>query len=349
MKTLYHLTSLIVFTVLSGCTTFYANSDHASNQIDIWVSSNKYDKALDTIRAMSEDHPDYDTLTNAIVDIEKQRQQYIQGIIRKARRFEPNKDWVRAESLIDEGLKNLPDAPELLTQKMFYQQQRADRVYKDKTAILLARANYLITSRPYQESALYNSRGKYVAEQEFNSYLEESKQVSRELYAVGYSYWQQKKFTQAKQALTLSIETSPNTLSTELLDQLLAEESQQRASARHMQSKRAQEQLPELEKSFYERLKSNDLRGAQKVLNEIRAMDITDISSYEKQLKNQRTLRIQNLIKSGDTLYNAGYIGEAVIRWQQALIIDPQNQVVQQKIDRAETFLNNFERWKRQP
>ncbi|TCS41591.1 hypothetical protein [Reinekea marinisedimentorum] len=349
MTALSRLYPLLLLSLLTGCTTFYANSDSASSQIDSWVSEHKYDKALETIAAVPEDHPDYKSLNNAIAGIEKNRQRYIQNIVKSAQAFEPANDWVSAESLIDEGLKNLPDAPELMTQKSFYQHKRAERIYKDETAVLLAKAHYLITSRPYQESALYNARGKYSAEQTFNRYLQESKQVSRELYAVGYNYWQEQKYTQAKQALTLSIETSANDLSSELLSEILAIESTQRANARTAQSKKALEQLPELERSFKDRLFANDLAGAQKVLNEIRAMQITDVADYEEQLKSHRQLRIDSLIKSGDTLYTAGYIGEAVIRWQQALNLDPGNQVIQQRIERADTFLKNLERWKDQP
>lgn len=349
MKHARYLIPALLLVLTTGCTTtFYAKSENASSQIDSWIDEQKYDKALETIRMMTSEHADYEVLTDSIPLIEAERQKYIQQVIKEASGYEPTKDWVSAEKVIDAALKNLPEAPELISKKAFYEQQREDRIYKDKAVILLSQAEYLITSRPYQESALYNSKGKYFAEQAFNRYLQEAKQVSRELYAVGYNYWQEEKYTQAKQALTLSIETSPNELSSELLDQILAAEQSARTNARRVQTKQAQEQLPDLEQSFYDRLNSNDLTGAQKVLNEISAMDVTDIEPFETQLAEHRNLRIERLIKSGDTLYNSGYIGEAIIRWQQAQSLAPENQIIQQRIERAETFISNLERWKAQ-
>jgi heterodisulfide reductase subunit C len=340
---------LLIATLLSGCASFYARQPDVTDQVNSWIERNQYDKALNTIYQIAPDHPDYLALTNAIPLIEQQREQYVQAVLKKAKAFEPNQDWVQAITVIESGLEALPNAPELEAQRFYYETKRLDRINMDQAAILIARAQYIISARPHQESKLYNSQNRFFAQQQFNDFLEEASRVSRELYAIGQRYWQEKKLVQARQALALSVQTAPNQMSQELLAEIHILEKDRRAQARAESKIQASDQLPELKASFYEQLDAQDFLGAQKIINEVKTMDPTSGHELEATLNERKANRVRELTTSGNTLYNAGYIQEATLRWQQVLELDPDNNLVRQQLDRAEVFLTNLQRWESSP
>lgn len=340
---------LCLIFLLPGCASFYARQSDVNDQINSWLERNQFDKALNTIYQIAPDHPDYLSLTNAIPLIEQQREQYVQSVLKQAQAHEPNQDWIQAIKVIETGLESLPGAPELEAQRLYYNNKRLDRVSMDQAAILIARAQYIISARPHQESKLYNSENRFFAQQQFNDFLEEASRVSRELYAIGQRYWQEQKLVQARQALTLSVQTAPNQMSQELLTQIHALEKDRRTRERADSKKQASDQLPELKASFYEQLSAQDFSGAQKIINEVKTMDDSSSTELQSVLNQRKTQRIRELTTSGNTLYNAGYIQEATLRWQQVLELDPNNNLIRQQLDRAETFLTNLERWESNP
>ncbi len=334
---------------LTGCASIYANRANLADQVDTWLQNDQYELALDTIAAMSPDHKDYNYLSNSVAVIEKKRQAYVQKTLTEAASFEPSQDWRNAENAIEAGLDKLPSSPELTAQLNHYRLKRVGRIAMDDAAITLAKAYYIIAARPHQESKLYNSDNRFFAQQQFNQFLDQARQVSRELYALGHQYWIDGKFVQAREALSLSIKTASNDLSSELLASILLDEQEKRTVARAKQQKEMTEQQPELEASFYERINFGDFVGAQQVLNEMKAMSIKTVPELQDNLNEQKTERVNQLISSGNTLYNSGFLREAITRWQQALALDPQNVIIQQKLDRANTFVSNLERWTDNP
>lgn len=344
-RTFHLLLILLNGFLLAGCASFYAQQTNVAEQIENWVDQQEYDRALATIAVMSPDHPDYSSLTNSVGAIEQKRAEYIAETLAAAKSYEPQQDWVSARNTIGEALSNLPDSPELEAQFNFYNQNRISRLTKDESAVLIARARYLIDARPYQESMLYNANNRFFAQQQFNSFLQEARLVSRELYVLGQNYWQQDLRVQAKEALTLSTETAPNELSANLLATILETERERRLAARENQPVNIADQTADLERSFYERLNLNDYLGAQQVLNEMRAMEVEDTEQLQATLTEQKHLKAERLIYSGNQMYNSGYIEEAVSRWQQAQQLTPDDASIQQKLDRANVVLNNIERW----
>lgn len=343
------LASLLAACLLSGCATFYANQSDVADQIDLWLQQDEYDKALNTIRAMDMTHPDYVVLSNSVPIIERKRARFIQTSLANAKAFEPNQDWVAAGNIIDSALEKLPESPELIAQAEFYEDQRKSRFLMDDAAITIAKAQYIISARPHQESKLYNSNNRFFGQQRFNEFLNEAQRTSRELYVIGQRYWQDQKTTQAREALTLSVQTAPNELSATLLEEILSQEKEQRSVARIQQQKQVSELFPELEQSFRERLLYRDYVGAQKILNEMFAFEIPQAEGLQTELNLEKQARVQQLIASGNTLYNSGYLQEAVVRWEQGLTLDPENPTLIQQLERASKFLNNLERWKNRP
>ncbi len=340
-----YIVCLFLCLSLSGCATFFYKKD-LSDQVTSWSEKHQYDRALQTIAAISPDHIEYQELQTKVPSLERQRLKYIRRILSEAKKFEDTQDWVAAESRIDEGLEALPESPEFKNQKDYYQSKRTRRIQMDNVAILIAKARYYIDARPHQESYLYNSETTSSDIQQYNLFMAEADEVSRQLYAVGLHYWQDQKVSQAKQALLLSTRTSRNELSQALLEDVLSFEQKARAKALNKQKKLASNQAEELQQNFTERLNFNDFEGALRILNEMEALNLASHSQMHSRLVKKRDDRIEALIANGNTLYNSGLIEEAVSRWEEAYTLDPENTSVKEKIERAKRFLTNFKRWK---
>ncbi|EAR08106.1 hypothetical protein [Reinekea blandensis] len=343
MKRLTVLTYILL--LLSGCTTFYTQQSNLTPQIDDWLDQQRYDRALETINALPADHPQYEQLIEQVPAIKARRQQFIAQVLKDAQSYEAVQDWVGAEAILDEGLTRLPDAPELLAQAEFYRQNRALRRERDQAAITLAKARYINLARPFQESKLYNSDDRLRARQEYNRFINEAQQVSRELYALGQKYYRADQLTQAREALTLSIETAPNELSEQLLTEIASLEKDREITNTARQRRTADEQIPELTASFYDQLNDDDYAGAERQLREISTIEPSAADKLRVILSDMKQARIEELTRNGENLYNSGYIEQAADRWRTALELDPNNQDILSKLERAETFLENLERW----
>lgn len=343
MKT--HLIALATMLLNTGCATFYAQQSDLTPQIDDWLEQQRFDLALDTINAMSAEHPQYGSLIASVPAIKAERQQFILQVLNDAKPYEANQDWVRAEAIIKQGLERLPDAPELVSQAEYYDQNRALRLDRDQSAIIIAKAHYVIQARPFQESKLYNADDRLFARQEYNRFQSDAQQVSRELFALGQKYHRNDQLIQAKEALTLSIQTAPNDLSSSLLADIEAVEAERQSASSEQQKRNANEQIPELTSAFYAQISNDDFTAAERQVREISTIDADTAQKLQATLIEMKSARIVELIRSGETLYNAGNIRQAAERWRLASELDPENQDIARQLERAETFLENLERW----
>jgi hypothetical protein len=337
---------VLLISYLSGCTTFHVHQISVSKQVTVWAEKKQFNKAIEAIEAVPSDHPEYQGLRQQLPFIRQQKRNYIQEVLVEAKQYEDNQDWIKAEQVIQSGLKALPENSELQSQQKHYQDKQAQRAERDTNAILIAKAQYYIDARPYQESRLYNSGHSFSDIQRFNEFEKEADEVSQQLYDIGVKYWQLNKPTQAKEALILAIRASYDESSQELLTKILNNERTRREQDRQKKKKQASDLAPELEQSFKEYLRYGNFTGAQQVLDEMNTLGLPSISQKKENLKRQKIDTANILIASGNVLYNSGLIQEAIKRWKQALILTPENTDLQQQIERAKRFLDNLERWK---
>lgn len=335
--------------VLQGCATLVAKSPDPTAQIDTWIKNHKYDKALSTIAAMSPEHIHYEKQKDSVADIKRKREKYIRSVMAHAKEYEPQQDWINALNVIENALERLPRSPELQAQYEYYEAKRKNRVNNDEAAILIAKAQYIIDSRPYQESKLYNADSSFFAQQEFNNYTDQASQVSRNLYVIGQRYWQEGKAVQARNALSLSIQTAENELSSELLTEVIKQQDKDLAANHRKQKVDSENQIAPLESEFNRHLRADNFVAAQITLNEIRALNYGGTANLQNQLNEQKNRRVETLITSGNTLYNSGHIQAAIEQWHLALALAPKNQTILQQLTRAERFIDNLQRWKGEP
>lgn len=330
---------------LTGCAQFYAQQSNVNEQIDHWVENHQYDKALATINAMNPDHENYPELRQRSGIIESKRSAYIDQQLDAASRFEAEADWAGAIAVLDAALNNLPEAPELQAQRREYEERRLSSIDRNETAILMARARYLLATRASEENLLKATPNNFFAQQRYRVFQQDLKTLSRELYVVGKQALYEDDSFSAVQALSLSNRLSPNELSQELLSSIQQAQQSERQQARTEEAVVAEQQWPQLENAFAQSLDLNDLAGAQRLLNEMTELDRERAQPMREQLDSRLVSEAALLKERGELLYSQGFLGEALDVWEEALTLTPNDTELQANAERARTFLTNLDRW----
>lgn len=342
IRTLLVMTSALL---LAGCAQFYAQQSNVNEQVDAWVENHQYDKALATINAMDPDHETYSELRQRSSVIEQRRSDYIDEQLERASRHEADNDWAGAIAVLDEALANLPEAPELLSQRREYDQRRLNSINRSENAILLARARYLLAIRDSEENLLKATPNNFFTQQRYRTFQQELKTISRQLYASGRQALYQNDTFRAVQALTLSNRLSPNELSQELLTSIQQAQQNERQEARTQEAAVAEQQWPQLEDAFALSLSLNDLTGAKRLLSEMRELDPEKAEPLREELNARLASESALLKERGELLYSQGFLGEALDVWEEALTLTPNDTELQANAERARTFLTNLDRW----
>jgi tetratricopeptide (TPR) repeat protein len=331
--------------LLSGCVQFYAQQANVNDQIDTWVENHQYDRALGTIDAMSPEHQSYSELRQRSGIIEEKRADYIDEQLDLASSHEADADWAEAISVLNTALSNLPNAPELRAQREIYEERRLASIGRSETAILMARARFLLATRTSEEDLLKATPVNFFAQQRYRAYQQELKTSSRELYVVGKQDLYDNDSASAVQALSLSNRLSPNELSQELLSSIQQAQQSERQQARTVEAAVAEQQWPQLEVAFAQRLALNDLTGAKRLLQEMSELNRDRAEPFQQQLDTRIASEAAMLKERGGLLYSQGFLREALDVWEEALILTPEDTELQANAERARTFLTNLDRW----
>ena len=66
------------------------------------------------------------------------------------------------------------------------------------------------------------------------------------------------------------------------------------------------------------------------------------LDSYQKSIDQES----EKLTTKGQTLYTKGYIDQAIQSWKMALLLDPENSDIKERLQRAEKFKANIDKYK---
>lgn len=156
-----------------------------------------------------------------------------------------------------------------------------------------------------------------------------------------------------KTCLLLAVGIEPDDQDQRKLDSLLNREKVQENERRE---KKAKAQLAEQQQEKTERAKAqlvnakalyenNNLREAKRELTQV--LNAEPGNAEAQQLLKELDTRLQGhlnyLLAAGDRLYREGDIAGARALWQSALNLDPEDERIIEKLDRANRVLNNLE------
>ncbi|MBS3756998.1 MAG: hypothetical protein KGY56_14985 [Desulfobacterales bacterium] len=338
--------ALVLLAASAGCASFYAQMPNVEQRIEAWVHAHKYQKALDTIKALDPEHDAYDELAARVDAIRGKRRNYIRNIQEKAGGLMDRQQWGQAEALLEGALENLPQAPALKAQREVCEKRRRESIRQNERNILLARGRYLLTIRTWEKKLMEGGAGGYSAKKRYRAYQQEVDETAGQLYKIGRRAYEKENFSIAREAMRISNRLCPDSEETgELLSRIRRKMQAELAEARSQKAAEAEKQWPMLNAEFRRALADRDLAAARRIVGEMARINPEKAGEYNAKLEQHIEQEVRELIDRGQMLYGKGYIREAMHIWQAALKLKPEDPEIQKNINRAETFLENMDRW----
>ena len=332
---------------LTGCTGYHAKNPDVDRHIDALVERHRYDKAIDIIEEIPPGHEKYDEMAQRIPLIEEKRESIISESLTEARARETDRDWAGAVAVIDNALKMLPNEPVLTEMRNRFEALRQESIDQSNLNILLARGRYLADIRASEENLLLANPESLISRWRYRYYQRKIKHLSQTLHAIGRDAAEENDTETALEALTLSQRLHPDEKSQSLLAEIHRSHRMKRAMVRNNQKAAKHEnQWPELEASFNRSMRADDLISARQLVLEMSNVDPEKAEDGRERLEKRIDRKTEVLQVRGRFLYEQGYIKEALDVWQEALRLKPDKPELMQNIHRAETFLENLDRWK---
>lgn len=332
--------------LVSACSQLLLMTGSGEQQLNRLLDQQRYQKALQLIDSSNPKHPEHAQLLlrrNAVV---QQQQLHIDDAIKQSRQLMQQKQWQQAQQLLTDTLADNSDSPalqkalaELANQQQLFisQQQLALAEHHAKTLpTTLWITEQLLLAEPNNKQLL--AQQKNIIKQQENAAQCLEQQVNA---SISNQQWQSgRRYLQAYQQLK-----GPNSLadaSAVLARQQQKMRQQQRRKSAHDSEQRLKHQQQALQQAL-----------AEQDWPQVQALLVTLKSEREQQpaidqLLDQTAKKMQQLshtlIQQGQQHYTHGRIDQAIVSWQQALKITPDNRDLIERLQRAVRFQSNIEK-----
>lgn len=220
-----------------------------------------------------------------------------------------------------------------------------ERIEHSRFAILTARGRFLLETRPYEKSLAEAGNGSFFAERRYRAFCSKVEETAAKLYEAGLEEFEEKNISRAKEALLISNRLSPDKEASKLLSKIWKQRAAEYEEARSIEAARSQQKWAGLEADFRKSMQAGNLARARKIAGEMEEIDQEKAASFTRHLDQRIEWEVQTQLSRGRMLYVQGYLREAVNVWQEALKLKPDDPELKQNISRAETFLENMDRW----
>ncbi|HYQ71067.1 MAG TPA: hypothetical protein VET88_03955 [Gammaproteobacteria bacterium] len=349
---------LFLLTLLSGCTGMdnLRVLQDSPDDIEQLLEQNEYAR----IRQLTGRYPEIDTpVLQELISVREAA--YVEVEITSAREQEARNDLLGAVQGLSVALQRVPHSDELRELRHSLEQERTQQLKRNEREQLIARANYMLEQQAlYQQQV--NLAPPSLGQRWENSRIEkEAVVLARQLQEHGEYALLQNDLETAETCLQVSLKLNHTSTANEVLSQLQS----LRASHQQVEEKKASIKQAKKEKSIQrsqrqqtrellaetrQALEQNNLQVARAAFIKIPASTSNnrEVIVIKDNLREAVDRQVNTLVASGDSLYRADNVLEALQHWNEALSLDPENHALQERIDRANKVLARLEELKRQ-
>jgi hypothetical protein len=350
--------AVMLLAILYGCTGMenLRVLQDSPDDIDQLMEQNEYAR----VRQLTGRYPDIDT--QELQDqINARESAYVESVITDALRQEAGNDLLGAVQSLSVALQRVPHSSELRELRQTLERERVQQLKSNERERLITRANYML-----DQQALYQQQANLTSPSlgqrwEISRYDREAIELSGQLQEHGEYALLQNDLENAETCLQLSLRLNHSTTAQETLSRLQS----LRASHQQVELKKAsikqskkeqkihrsqQQQTKQLLAETRQALEQNNLQVARAAFMQIPAANSnnSEVIAVKKNLRAAVDQSVTELVATGDSLYRADNVHEALKYWNEAQSLDPENHALQERIDRANKVLARLEELKRQ-
>jgi len=293
--------------------------------------------------------------------ISTQEVAYEDSIITRARKLESEDDLLGAVQLLSNTLQKIPSSNSLREYRNRLDKERIEKLRASEGNQLMARAEYVLNQKKfYQQQHNLQSPG-VIQHWEHTRNDREAETLAKQLKNQGEYAIRQEDPQTALEYLQLSqkLHNIPGTR--DLLDKLAASKDSRQKIARKQASsskagkqdrlkKRQAKETRKLMETTRQALLDENLALAHATFNQIPspAKESSEVAVLREDLDRAVTKRVTQLTSRGDSEYRADHVNTAIRTWSDALQLDPENQNLKERMERATRVLARLEQLKQQ-
>ena len=290
------------------------------------------------------------------MSISTQEKAYEETISAEAHRLESANKLFAAVKLLSAALHKIPNSRTLREYRNRLEFKRIDRIRANERQQVIARAEYILNKRQYyrQQSSLQAPNPVQTREQARND--AESLTLSAQLLEYGKYAVEHDDINTARKCLKLSKNLDNNAKTSEILDRIpAAKNTQKKVTPQPARSIKAKKQNRARQRQILENnklleqarqaLAENDIAAAREFLQRVSppANRSKNALQLQEELDIAANKQVKELISRGDTEYRADDVLAAISTWSAALMLDPNNQPLIERLDRAGRVLAKLE------
>ena len=241
------------------------------------------------------------------------------------------------------------------------EKERLEKVRTSEIHQLMARAEYVLTQEKFYEQQLNLQSPDMIQRWEHTRNDMKSETLAKQLRNQGEHALQQEDLQIALQCLQLSKRLDDTPETRELLDKL--------ATAKDSQQKVAQKQASVNKEKKQNRLEKHQAKETRKLMEKTRQAMLLDnlevahetfnripspanksseVNALREDLDHAVNTRVAQLTSRGDSEYRADNVDKAIKTWSEALELDPEDQNLKERLERAVRVLARLEQLKQQ-
>jgi hypothetical protein len=341
---------IIIFCALllpacAGTNGHWNNPDEAVAQ---FLAEQQYSRAMEVIASVDHEHPDYEALQKQRKLIIAEIKNFENDSIKLQTRYKSKQQWPQAIAIADSDIKKIPTSQKLISYRQQLIKDRNHYIEGKQLQLAIGQAKSLPNAIKLLQDIDGAIPDKEIQAEAILTTRSQSNTAHSILISAAKKESANKNWRTAKQYLVLANRLQTDKDTNELLASIshrIDREELKSSKSREVEQKKTRNQ------------KIDKLEIALNDKNYLQARDISEqLQTWKKQdktvaiaLRNyQKTINQESnkLTSKGQNLYTKGYIDLAIENWKLALLLDPDNSDIQERLQRAEKFQANIDKYK---
>ncbi|MBU0945027.1 MAG: hypothetical protein KJ804_15260 [Proteobacteria bacterium] len=337
---------LLALLLLHGCAPLTHLDSKVDNVllVDQYLAEQEYGKALTLISSISKEDPQALELEKKRKTILDQVQTFEQQSIALALNQERLSNWPEAKRIYVEALKKLNTSRTLEEARegmLTRFQNRMDALQYEE---LIVTGEWLRKKLPLLRSLQASNPGDLIIQWRYSRTENEARETAKELLRIGEQMLAENNAAMAQRILPLAAELDPQLdmeAAISSLDSMLQSRKDKKLEDRRRIAQKKDEKVIE---EFNRAMAHNNLSEARSHLTRLSPATRTSVAAelMQERLDKAMAEYIQEELSIGNSFYRARGYKQAIKAWKNILAIDPDNEAVQTKLERAEKVVEKL-------
>lgn len=331
---------LPLYIFLTGCAFIHSLDENLPRQIDIWIETKEYGKALDTLYYIQADNANYKLLMAQKDRIIKLANTFEQEILEQGRKHLRQENWQQTYETYEYGLDKLPDSRPIKKAQAEFIARRGAYLKQLKLKLLQNKTRWLLNDTEIRKEIARVTPRNYSARWLLQDHKLDIDSTSKTLIECVTESIANNELDVGRQCLNIAQQLNPSAYFQQRIievSKLLEQEIEIRS--RNL-NKSAQKTLRNAKMS----LARGDYLSAHQIINTLAEHDKKNgkVLKFRDELDDQTEDYVDKTILEGRKLYSTGKVQEAYLLWKSLKPLAPDNQRLQDMIDRAEKILHKL-------